>query len=675
MIKKKIINGKIVYGVVDQNLQETIPFSLGYENIEWKKDIFICEKDGVKHVYNPYCEEIFTEEDNCNYVDNLFDNYFVVERDGKLAIVYKNYHVSIENREKNPSIYDMKILVNFGKFDKYKKTDHKVENIICHVSYGMISSNTYELTKQDENNDVIKGWFNHPIYGTISPRFLSINELQANFYHPEDSNFLKDVGFIASKKVKGKEKFGFYLIDKDPKKNTARLTRGLPHEYTSIERGYGPYPLYYLKLKKQRRNGEKVGMVFYERRDKQGELYLKKVGEIECVYDKLSPFYKNSHYIRAIKDGKIGIFCDDRKVIDCEYDNIDYIKNNIFVGKKSDEEGSRIIIGSSYPSQKSNIFGEDNWKNVKILDNYYSRNDSNGFVSYMDVSSWNFCALVTINKSGKLSRKLVNFNRNTGEGYTIRESLEYKDISEFGPNKYLAKRSDNTCDIINQYGEIIINNFSVEKSGDGDSKIYIYDNYTKQKVLTNDAAANVIIDEMSAEYKIKPTYINGMWKRECNGEIDFIPSSETQEKDDIRNEVIKKFLSQKFNFFEVYDAYMNSTLIHAKVVNSDGKEEDVLFRDFDPILKGEFNVEARNNNSSRLVISVNDESQEKKFGVINGQDGNIVIPFDYQNITLNGNEFIATLNGEEIAFDSDGFLTDESIKKEINREKQFKKKI
>lgn len=52
-----------------------------------------------------------------------------------------------------------------------------------------------------------------------------------------------------------------------------------------------------------------------------------------------------------------------------------------------------------------------------------------------------------------------------------------------------------------------------------------------------------------------------------------------------------------------------------------------------------------------------------------------VIPFDYQNIILNGNEFIVTLNGEEIVFDSDGFLTDESIKKEINREKQFKKKI
>lgn len=50
-----------------------------------------------------------------------------------------------------------------------------------------------------------------------------------------------------------------------------------------------------------------------------------------------------------------------------------------------------------------------------------------------------------------------------------------------------------------------------------------------------------------------------------------------------------------------------------------------------------------------------------------------VIPFDYQNIILNGNEFIATLNGEEIVFDSDGFLTDESIKKETNREKQFKK--
>lgn len=674
MIKKKIINGKIVYGVVDQNLQETIPFSLGYENIEWKKDIFICEKDGVKHAYNPYCEEIFTEEDNCNYVENLFDNYFVVERDGKLAIVYKNYHASIEAREKYPDIYKMEIAVNFGKFDEYKKTDHKVEKIISHVSYGMVSSDTYELIKHDEDGNVIKGWFNHPIYGTISPRFSSMEELQANFYHPDDSNFLIDVGFIASKKVKGKDKFGFYVIDKNPEKRTARLVKGLPHEYTSIYREYGPYPLYYLNLKRQRRNGEKKGRIIYKRCDKPGELYLEKVGEIECEYDKLFSLYKNNHYTKAVKDGKAGIFYDNDLVIECEYDDIDLMCDKIFVGKKN-EEGSRIITFSPNTKEKAKVYGNEDWENVEILKNYYSRNDSNGFVAYLDINYWHFCALVTLNKDGITSKKLVNFYRDRNDEYIIRESEEYKNISEFGPNKYLATRHDGTSDIINQYGEIIIHDFNVEKSGDGDSKIYIYDNNTKQKVLTDDAASNVIVDEIPAKYRIKPTYINGMWKREYNGEIDFIPSSETQEKDDIHNEVIKKFLSQKFNFFEVYDAYMNSTLIHAKVVNSDGKEEDVLFRDFDPILKGEFNVEARNNNFSRLVISVNDESQEKKFGVINGQDGNIVIPFDYQNITLNGNEFIATLNGEEIVFDSDGFLTDESIKKEINREKQFKKKI
>lgn len=77
------------------------------------------------------------------------------------------------------------------------------------------------------------------------------------------------------------------------------------------------------------------------------------------------------------------------------------------------------------------------------------------------------------------------------------------------------------------------------------------------------------------------------------------------------------------------------------------------------LLRGHFQVENIVLNGKRIIFSTIDyKDNQKKYGVIESQEGNVCLDCTYKDIQFDFNNqmFICKNNTEEILFDSEGFI-------------------
>lgn len=87
------------------------------------------------------------------------------------------------------------------------------------------------------------------------------------------------------------------------------------------------------------------------------------------------------------------------------------------------------------------------------------------------------------------------------------------------------------------------------------------------------------------------------------------------------------------------------------------------------ILKGNFQVENIVLNGKRIIFStINSKDGQKKYGVIESQEGNICIDCAYNNIQYDSNNqvFICSFDDEKLIFDIDGFVNENQNIESIN---------
>lgn len=712
-VKKKIINGKLVAGVINDALEVKIPFEhddIEVINLDYGEKLYVCKNGDDKTVYNSQFKILFYPKGRRQFVQYLYNTIYLITDRGRKNLSVASVYMDSKSRR------NFKIILDFGSFDE-------IEKKYC---------GGYELVKHTKDGN-LEGKLRDPIYGLISPIYKRIlrkekwAEYCPRFRCYDKKGLLKvqalDVcpdqhriyHLLTTILKDGKELQGVQLRDENH-----QIVDFLNNEYSSINFNYDD------QIVNLETNGKK-GVAFYsEHWNTNGKFYtFAREIEIECLYDNISFIKENSHYRRGPKesiryaitelDNQKDLYHIDYKYVtgDVDWegfeeepygkcvklnkysqDDYKYIQNGIFIGIKNKEKS---IILNDYDKDNNPItLSSEDWDDIDILEKtpLKSWGYRSAIIFNEPSTSYYFSAIITLKNGNK---KFIQYNhRNRFENPIITETKQFKDLSTFGDNQLLAENEDSSKDIINYFNEIIIKDYNDSSIlMDNRFRRYTYDQGRKQIILTNDCDLNKAVDELDSKYTVAPIYLNGMWKKELDGNVTFFSGlTGTINSFQSHENFITDMLNQSYSYFNILSISDEDVVINCGLKNSDESVTDIFERikfytystngkmeEVNTLLQGKFNIKNYDKQNSRTIISIpNEENSTERYGVIENKKGNICISFDFDNIEKNKNGgFDATQQGFKFEFDKDGFLVEDSISADSiasdNKAKQFKKTI
>lgn len=703
-VKQKIVNGKKVMGIIDENLNEIAPFE--FKNIievkseRYKNSYFICEKeDGTCSLYDydGYCRISY----NDGYKDLKLLRYsldfncaeVVAKKDDEVGILSARVNFKYDNGNHEFIGTEVKVKYEFGKCDVIKE----------------LEDGTVQLIKHTKGEDRIGYWYHQRIDEVVEPKFLSYDyytikcENGVGLYRYQDENgdkrtgayrssdYIEDdkltfnVEMIKYSKIKAKKKvIGLMQKVLDSSKSGSRssfkFAEFLPDDYSNISYDE-ENQIFFLE---QSKNGQVkkgfIGVAFDWHLGGQGWRTcgypnLKIVVNVPCEYDDLVIIENN--YAVVKKDRKYGLIkfsfgrsngdwdMFNRKrvaygrcyeIVPCMYDSIEKVKDN-FIGRVNNEE--RIITDCIDDETKEFAVVSNNYKKVKpIFDEVFICDLEDGKKEVVVIKKYEKFYLsrdasCTVSKVSPCDdAKIIS---NNGHGYLIKViNGDITDVYCINDENNLEKIEENINDI----------------SCDFESKFYIITKNDGHIKFTGNSGRVIFSTE---KLGIEPndlsvTYLKAIGKfRVTNDNLTKIYSSLDKNDD---NETYKDRVFSCFDALQTYyytfvgytEILENGLVTKLSHVNTRNELKET------EILRGNFQVENIVLNGKRIIFSaIDSETGQKKYGVIESQEGKTCIDCDFNNIKYDSENqvFICSTNDEEIIFDIDGFVIEE--KNIINR--------
>lgn len=698
-VKTKIVNGKNVKGIINENLKEIAEFIYAdiYEfqaNKYSKNKYFICKmEDGSCSLYdyNGVCRISYKEGYEIEKILKMTESYY---NNGIIDVVAKkNNEIGILSARLDRENNNKPIVVisyAFGKCDEVKEFD----------------DGTVQLIKHTKRKDRVGYYYHKNIGEIIEPKFLkyyyhTITCKQVGLYkltdengekaYPyykmsdhidlEDKKFTFNTEMISYSKLKNNKKvFGLKQKVYDSKESgyhpSFKFEDFLPANYSSI-RYDSERQLFYLeqvvdgKVKKGL-----VGVTFdWHLYSKGWILYgypnLKIVVNISCEYDDLEII--DNKYIKVKKDGKYGLIkfsfgksngdwdCYNREnvangkcyeVAPCIYDSIEKLGAN-FVGSIGEEE--RIITDCRDEKTNEYITVSNDYKKVNSLsDNIY------------------LCELKSGKKEVLVLHKYYNWEYQSEYNCTTNKVSPCDDAivlnNKENSNYCLIKTVNNNITSIyckDSKGKIeLIEENILDITYDEISKSYIISKTNGHIVLVNGYGNK---DFSTEALGIEPTELSvtylsaiGMFKVKNNNIIKMYSSKNKPGNQVYENRVFKSFdaLQTYSNLFVGYiEQTENEEVAKLARVTTINDEKGYKMQETE-LLKGNFQIENIVLNGKRIIFStIDSETRSKRYGVIESEEGNICIDCTYEDIQFDSNNkmFICKKDEGEILFDSDGY--------------------
>lgn len=694
-IKQKMINGKKVMGIISEDLKEIVPFE--FENIEevvgsynflggsCKKTYFICEKeDGTCSLYdsNGYCRISYKD----GYKELKLLKYSVgnntisvsAKKDDQVGILYAGFE-----RECGYSKPKVEVAYKFGKCDEIKE----------------LENGTVQLIKHTKGEDRIGYWYNKNIDELVEPKYLSYHYFTINCkkrvgmfrftdgngdkvpgsYRPSDrveyDKLTHNVELIQYTKIKnGRKVTGLKQKVYDSSKNSYhpsfKFDDFLPGDYSNIRYDENKQIFFLEQLKNGQIKKGFIGVTFDWHLSSKGWWFwgypnFRIEVNVPCEYDDLEIIDYN--YALVKKDGKFGLinFSFDktngdyrdnrpivsigecREVVPCIYDSIIKEGTN-FIGKIDDEE--RVI---------TDCVDEKTKETIVIAHDYKKVNHIFGQIFLCDLSNGKK-EILFINKY------MASWSNDWSCIISRISPCDHAEVLQNNSSNYLVKVTNDGITDIYCEGEKKL------KQVEGNIADITYDRKNNCYVITKNNGHIKYVRSYGTELfdteklgfepnQLSVSYLNAIGKFSVtNNNLTRIYSSskEVNNNETYKNRVFTRFeeIQTRQHTFISYIEILEDTLITklSHVDTRDNMKET-------EILKGNFQVEAIVLDGKRIIISaINPENNQKKYGVIESQEGNVCIDCDYNFIQFDSETqvFICSTDDEEVIFDVDGFIHD-----------------
>lgn len=701
-IKQKIINDQKVMGIINENLKEIAPFE--FKKIVEVNGYFICEKDDETcslYDMNGYCRINYKDGyKELKFLKSNFNNnylYLIAKKNDEIGIL--NAVLEWNNGYSKPSGTKVEIAYEFGKSDEIIEYDDK----------------TVQLIKHTKEENLIGYWYHNNIKELVEPKFLSYNyytikckngvglykfkdEYGNKTYssyrlsdHSEYNKLTMNVELIKYSELKNEKKViglkqKVFDSSKDSYCKSFKFEDFIPAIYSNISYDEEKQ-IFFLE---QTINGQVkkgfMGVTF------DWNLYAKGLwvwgypnfkveANIPCEYDDIKIIKNNvsyeyndieDNYALVQKDKKYGLIkfsfgksngdwnYNNRKniangkcyeIVPCIYDSITKTQN-YFIGKINNEEriitncidkktNQAIVIANKYNKVKqihNEIFLcdlENGKKEVIIIEKNYYYQDSISKISPCDNAE-----IINNNGYGYLIKVINNniidiYSKNNEKNIEIIEKNIANVTYDSENNLYFITKNNGHIKCVRTSGNIVFSTDNLELEPNNLSVVYL-----------------------KAIDKFKVT----------NNNLTRIYSNLNTNNDNqvYENRIFKWFDALKtYNYtFVCYKEILENSLItklsHINVRDNMKETE---------ILKGNFEIENIVLNGTRIIFSTTDcENKQKKYGVIESQEGNICIDCAYNNIEYDSinQVFICSSDKEQLIFDTDGYINENQNIKNIH---------
>lgn len=688
-VKSKIINGKKVMGIINENLEEIVPFE--FENIVevgYSYKYFICKKeDETCSLYdgNGYCRISYKD----GYKDlkvlkySMEDYYWIsvaAKKNDEVGILQAGFER--DNEDFKPIGTKIKVEYKFGKCDEIRELD----------------DNTVQLIKHTKSENYIGYWYHKNIKELVEPNFLSYD-----YYRIKCKN---GVGLRSFKDGNGDERYDSYSLSdhveydkltlnvemiKYSKLKDKKKVVGLKQKvYDSSKKSYHPslefedfIPDIYSNISydeekqiffvEQIINGQVkkgfMGVTFDWHFGGEGWWIwgypnFKTEVNVPCEYDDIKIIEGN--YALVKKDEKYGLikfsfgksngdwdYCNRkneangkcREIVSCIYDSILKVQDS-FIGQINNEE--RIITD----------FIEDETKQTVVIANNYNK--------VKQISDKIFlCDLKNGKKEAVVIKKYNTYYHWQDNSCSISKIFPCDNVETIGNNHYnylIKVTNDNIIDVYSKNAEKIEENIA-DITYDSENNFYIITKNNRH-IKYVESTGNVIFSTEKLDFEpdnLSVTYLKAIGKfRVTNNNLIRIYSGLNTNNEN------QTYENRLFSCFDALQTYYYTFIGYTEILK-DGSITKLSHVDLTDkmketeILKGNFQVEDIVLNGKRIIFStINSEDGQKKYGVIESQKGNNCIECNYNHIQYDSDNqvFICTSDDEQLVCDIDGFINE-----------------
>ena len=667
-VKEKLIDGKRLKGIINSNLTEVAPFI--FQNIYvykyylfgYDRYYYICEReDGTCSLYDDYGKCLLDYSEGYKKLHILkCSNEVIAEKDGKKGILKKHY-IKDTDSSKLEEAYP------FGKCDEIEE----------------LKDGTVRLIKHTKSSDRVGYWYHKKIQERIEPKYLTYDYVtispEGGVRHPmgciptdhiEKNKLTLNVEMVNYSKLKNKRPvFGIkqkVVTRADSYTLECNFEDFLPAEYSNIK--YDPKSqIFFLeKIVDGKIKKGFIGVTFDWHFGLCNYPNLRKEVDIPCIYDEIEIIDDNHALLK--KDSKYGLTkfsfgksngdtdLYNRKkfsrgylneLVPCIYYSIEKAGPN-FIGRIGDEE--QIITNIIDKDTKETKIIQGNYKKiVRLNDSIFLCDLEDGkkeviFFKYFAATYLTYerqifakispCDNAEIIKGESQEKYLLKVvNGNVIDVYYEDEKTHNIEKLEENISSISYNHEKNVFIIIKQNGHIV------------------YTNHYGQTLFSTEA--------LGLEPKnLSVEYLNalGMYKVTNDGLIKIYMGSCNK---------LNLFENRVFNSFEVKQAGRDTfcgyvELTKDGIISKLSRIDRNYMKEIE-LLKGNFKVEDIVLNGRRIIIShLDSKTGEKKFGVIESQEGNVCIDCSYNSIQYDHfkERFVCSTDNEVLSFDNDGFIID-----------------
>ncbi len=666
-IKSKLVDGKLVYGIIDENLKEIAEFK--YKEIipiEGISNAFFLKSENNKIsvfmdnmiINTKYKKLIFVPSEICGY-----SNVFIAKtcRKTELISIHEKY------KEKELEIHAFQPMEMFGKDSNVKIDDIKLEEDgVC------LYSNTEE--------GLLKGYFGHKILGNLKPEYVDVKSYSCNApkpYIPKDhtTQFEKDWSSryaIVTKRVNGELKKG--IIIRKKAEYGDKWEELIPPKYDDIiPQDNGDFLTINYKNGKPQK-GLIYMTTYYDMYSKGYSIYgcasLQKEFEIESEFDEISrlaeikaEYVGESDYIYYLvkKNGKYGLYksrtMDARgnydnwnnnrterplleKMLDCEYDSIasmiselnlkNYKRRDLTESFKATKGEYSLLVFDRKDVNDEFVKTECEYKDVQI---YYG----DYYTHYIAEDGGCFKQLVSFESIPET----VNAWQNSK--YQIKLSPKYKKI-------YITKTKSSRL-LIGEYEDgkvdVFDRNMNQKCSCVDNFKTEDYFCISEKKIEHEETSVNSLsVYDKSCELirEFKGTEIKYSYSKTTNSVYVSVDGMTY-----IVDVNLCKVIDGEFTYIDIKEDFMIYEQPSGCGLNRLTK--DGLVSILKPIYESIeilFDI-------NRIIVGKKDKDGNMKYGVVEANKGNNCIDIIYDSVTYDKDKFCCTLGDETFYFDLDGF--------------------
>lgn len=697
-IKEKMVNGKKVAGLINENLKEVAPFE--FESITevvlkgfYARDFYVCKKeDGTCSVYDSDGNLRLSYVDGYKVLDFLKyreGNAFVVEKNGEVGIISSLLERD-RNQNNNVIGYCLRIDYPLTKNISFVQNEDKSVKIIKHLKSGDREAYYYH----PQINRTFKPEYLSMIFGNIRCKNgVSLYKLSDGHDRGtpsynwsekiEDEKLTLNTEIIYyTKNTKKGEVQGIMQKVYDEENSKYRM------EYKFVDFIEGEYSeircdedAQMFHLSKMVDGEKKVGLVGYAFNWTLwgkgwfvwGFPSLLQTIKLDAIYDS----YKivNNKYIIVTLNGKQGLFkysynnsqgdyCYDGRtekranaslvqIAEPIYDKIEESYDN-FIGINGNE---KIILVDAYvenDKDKNFLKVDSHFVDYKaISSSVYFGTRENGEKALICIRTaypncWYSYEEGTVSMlEGCLDAKLHHISDN---------SYHFIEVQFEGINKLFMTKAGEFIELEHDIASVVVQKeLELIKVVNNDGHISFFDMYGKKAFSSRDLGINITEDtevsylETVDMFRVIKDGIVTLYKG--------IKYNLGQEK--FENRIYTDFNEcytrngRIIGYHEIVEEDVQPGIL-SMVDLRENCAEKILFA-------GDFAVSNIVCNGSRIIIKKTDESGNEKYGVIETVEGNVCIDFMYDMILYDSSHevFVAFDSLDKYIFDKDGFLTKE----------------